>query len=251
MKCLPVGDSALSIEFGNEINKETNNRIRVFNNQLKYFNIDGIIETVPSFKSLLVYYDPGKLYFNEVKKIIYDLIEHRSMESNYKRKIIEIPVCYEEEFGEDLNFVSEYTNLSKEEIVKLHSSREYLIYMLGFLPGFAYLGGLDDRLVTPRLKIPRLKLEAGSVGIGGEQTGIYPLTSPGGWRIIGRTPLKPYDLNRERPILYEAGDYIKFKPITEKEYDEIKELVEIGIYECKVIEKISNRKEYSLIEGSA
>ena len=110
-------------------------------------------------------------------------------------------------------------------------------YRYGFLPGFAYLGGMDERLVTPRLKNPRLRLEAGAVGIGGEQTGIYPIASPGGWRIIGRTPLKPYDLERKNPILYEAGDYIKFKPINKKEYYGIKDLVDKEIYECNVLER--------------
>lgn len=236
MKCLPVGDSALTLEFGDEINYEINNKIRVFNKKIKSLNIDGIVETVPSFKALLIYYDPEKLFFSEAKDIVIDLFKTIDVENSKIRKVIEIPVCYDEEFGEDLDFVSQYTKLSKEEIIKLHSSKEYLIYMLGFLPGFAYLGGMNERLVTPRLKNPRLKLEAGSVGIGGEQTGIYPLASPGGWRIIGRTPLKPYDLNRNKTILYEAGDYIKFTPISKKKYYEIKDLVDKGIYECNVVE---------------
>ena len=121
-------------------------------------------------------------------------------------------------------------------MIKLHSSKDYLIYMLGFLPGFSYLGGLDERLHTPRLANPRIKINAGSVGIGGSQTGIYPLDSPGGWQLIGLTPVKTYDPNREVPILFEAGDYIRFVPIDEAEFYRIKELANKGEYQCIVHE---------------
>ena len=120
--------------------------------------------------------------------------------------------------------------------MKIHSSRDYLIYMLGFLPGFCYLGGLDERIHTPRLANPRVKISAGSVGIGGSQTGIYPLDSPGGWQLMGMTPVKTYDPERKNPILLEAGDYIRFIPVDEGEYKRIKELVERNEYECTVRE---------------
>ncbi len=232
MRFLTVGDCAISVEFGNKINPETNNKIIVFNNMIKDSNIDGIIETVPSFRSLLVYYDPLKLYFYEIKDILYNLYKKLDVKNNNNKRIIEIPVCYDEDFGIDLKFVGDYTNLSLDEVIKLHSEKEYLIYMLGFLPGFAYLGGMNKKLNTPRLN-----LEAGSVGIGGEQTGIYPLASPSGWRIIGRTPLKLYDTNREDTILYRAGDYIKFMPIDKNEFYEIENLVNKGIYELKILER--------------
>lgn len=130
-------------------------------------------------------------------------------------------MLYGGKYGEDLKDVAEINKLTEDEVIKIHSGTDYLIYMLGFLPGFAYLGGLDDRIKTPRLQNPRTKIHAGAVGIGGEQTGIYPLSSPGGWRLIGTTPVKPYDPERDEPILYSAGDYIRFVPIDKETFDDI------------------------------
>ena len=127
--------------------------------------------------------------------------------------------------------------LTPEEVIDIHSAKDYLIYMLGFLPGFSYLGGLDERIHTPRLANPRIRIPAGSVGIGGSQTGIYPLDSPGGWQLLGMTPVKTYDPEREVPILFEAGDYIRFVPVSEEEYQEIKKQVDEGTYQCTIHQK--------------
>lgn len=145
-----------------------------------------------------------------------------------------IPVCYGGEFGEDIAFVASHAGLTEQEVIDIHTGRDYLIFMLGFLPGFAYLGDMDKRLHTPRLSNPRTSIPAGSVGIGGEQTGIYPLASPGGWQLIGRTPVKPYDPTRADPILYRAGDYIRFFAVDEQEYRRIEELVSRNEYECRI-----------------
>lgn len=145
-----------------------------------------------------------------------------------------IPVCYGGEFGEDIAFVASHAGLTEQEVIDIHTGRDYLIFMLGFLPGFAYLGDMDKRLHTPRLSNPRTSIPAGSVGIGGEQTGIYPLASPGGWQLIGRTPVKPYDPTRAEPILYRAGDYIRFFAVDEQEYRRIEELVSRNEYECRI-----------------
>ena len=163
--------------------------------------------------------DRQYLYSEQLKKELSGISVEESAGQETPHHVVEIPVCYGGSYGEDLKDVAAHAGLTEEEVIKLHSSVDYNIYMLGFLPGFPYLGGLDPKLFTPRLDNPRTKIPEGSVGIGGEQTGIYPLESPGGWRLIGRTPLKLYDPDREQPFLYQAGDYIRFVPITAEEYE--------------------------------
>lgn len=218
-KILPAGDQALVVEFGQEISEELNRKVQILNQKITDRKIEGIVETVPTFRSLLVTYDPAVIGFQKLKQILEKIPADVDMSGDQGHHVVEIPVCYGGEFGEDLLDVAAHAGLSEEEVIRLHSEKEYNIYMLGFLPGFPYLGGLDPRLHTPRLANPRTKIPAGSVGIGGEQTGIYPLDSPGGWRLIGRTPLKLYDPDREEPFLYQAGDYIRFVPITREEYE--------------------------------
>lgn len=219
-RILPAGDQALVVEFGNEISEELNQKVQMLNKKITSLSVSGIVETVPTFRSLMVVYDPEEISFDKMKKILSDIQLDTDRPGSRERRVIEIPVCYGGEFGEDLTDVAAHAGLTEEEVIAIHCSKEYNIYMLGFLPGFPYLGGLDSRLHTPRLENPRTRIPAGSVGIGGEQTGIYPLDSPGGWRLIGRTPLKLYDPGREEPFLYGAGDYIRFVPITREEYED-------------------------------
>ena len=145
---------------------------------------------------------------------------------------MEIPVLYGGEYGPDLNYVAEYNHLTPEEVVRIHTSAEYLIYMLGFTPGFSYMGGMDERIATPRLESPRVLIPAGSVGIAGKQTGIYPIDSPGGWQLIGRTPVKLYDAHRDNPILLDAGLHVKFIPVDKSEFQRIESRIEQGRYHC-------------------
>ena len=232
---LPAGDSAVNVEFGRTIDPEINKKIRSLSDSLSRKPIRGVTECIPTFRSLLVCYDPlqtgGEALIKKLKK----RIDKLDSAAGASKRVFKIPVCYGGEFGEDIAFVASHAGLTKQEVIDIHTSRDYLIFMLGFLPGFAYLGDMDKRLHTPRLSNPRTSIPAGSVGIGGEQTGIYPLASPGGWQLIGRTPVRPYDPEAEQPILYSAGDYIRFFSVDEQEYRRIEQLVERGEYECEVI----------------
>ncbi len=236
IRILTAGDSALLIEFGKEINPETNRKITALVQLMREQHIEGIVDVIPAFCSLLINYDPRVLSYEELKERMEHLLKMETKTEATRKRVFEIPVCYGGEYGPDIENIAEHAGLSVEEVIKIHSSKDYLIYMLGFLPGFTYLGGLDERIHTPRLASPRLKIRAGSVGIGGSQTGIYPLDSPGGWQLMGMTPVRTYDPERQTPILVEAGDYIRFIPIDEEEFLRIQELVEKGEYQCVVHE---------------
>lgn len=236
IRILTAGDTALLIEFGKEINPETNRKITALVQLMREQHIEGIVDVIPAFCSLLINYDPRVLSYEELKERMEHLLKMETKTEATRKRIFEIPVCYGGEYGPDIENIAEHAGLSADEVIKIHSSKDYLIYMLGFLPGFTYLGGLDERIHTPRLASPRLKIRAGSVGIGGSQTGIYPLDSPGGWQLMGMTPVRTYDPERQTPILVEAGDYIRFIPIDEEEFLRIQELVEKGEYQCVVHE---------------
>lgn len=230
VRYLPSGDCAICVEFGNEISPEINAKIRAFKIALEKEKIDGIVETVPTYRSLLVVYRPEVIRFKELT-VKFDKI--REAMGNIQippPTVIEIPVLYGGEMGPDLENVAAHNHKTVEEVIQIHTSEEYLIYMLGFIAGFPYLGGMSKEIATPRLKSPRVKIEGGSVGIAGEQTGIYPVASPGGWQLIGRTPLKLYDADREKPVLLEAGQYIKFRSVTREEYGRIEKQVADNSY---------------------
>ena len=236
IRILTEGDSSVLVEFGKEISPDINRKISATVKMMREQHIEGVVDVIPAFCSLLVNYDPRVISFEELRDRLEGIVKLDVADGAGKKRVFEIPVCYGGEYGPDLQNIAEHAGLSPEEVVEIHSSRDYLIYMLGFLPGFCYLGGLDERIHTPRLANPRIRINAGSVGIGGSQTGIYPLDSPGGWQLMGMTPVKTYDPERKEPILVQAGDYIRFVPVDEEEYLRIKELVERGEYECVVRE---------------
>ena len=231
---LTAGDKAIVLEFGNEINKELNLLVRKMYYYISKKNIGGIEEIVPTSRSLTIYYNPQKVKFADLVQQLKELEDSVTEIALPIAYITEIPVLYGGEYGPDLEFVAQHNKLSSKEVINIHTKKEYFIYMLGFLPGFVYLGGMSDKIATPRLEKPRIKVPEGSVGIAAKQTGIYPIESPGGWQIIGRTPVKLYDPKKESPFLLKSGDYVKFYPINQKKFEEIKKIYKEGNYICKV-----------------
>ena len=216
---LPCGDTAVTIQIGNEISEEVNGEVVAVLQALSAASIPGIQELVPSYTAVCVHYDSLLLPYDRLLEFLRKMTVDVRNEQMNDKPVVKIPVCYGGEYGPDLAFVAQHNGLTPEEVVRRHSQCIYLVYMLGFLPGFAYMGGMDESIACPRLTSPRTKIPAGSVGIAGSQTGIYPLASPGGWQLIGRTPVKMFAMDGERAQFgLSAGDRVQFVPITEAEY---------------------------------
>lgn len=233
-----AGDSCVVIEYGDAISLDVNGRVQALRRTLESKKVSGLRELVPTYCSLAVYFDP--LAIDPLR--FFPLINRLASEAESdfigeKGRGVIIPVCYSFEFGPDLQNVIHHSGLSEEEVIKRHSSVDYYCYMLGFTPGFSYLGGMDESISTPRLVEPREKIPAGSVGIAGRQTGIYPIDSPGGWQLIGRTPLRMFDATREPPTLTDGGLWIRFRPISPNEYALIEEQVSHGEYTLEMFDK--------------
>ena len=215
------GDSAVTVEFGDRIAPEIHDRVLAFVRAVEELHTPGVIEVVPTYRSATVYVDPtvvDVMAFGEKLK----RLAHSSQGTPLQRgNLLEVPVVYGGEFGPDLEALAEAADLREDQVVALHASADYRVYMLGFSPGFPYLGTVPEPIAKPRLKEPRIKVPAGSVGIAESQTGIYPQESPGGWRIIGRTPLKLFDLHRPRPCLLAPGDRVRFVPMNRPDVDQV------------------------------
>lgn len=221
LRFLFCGETALKIEVGDEISKEVNSKVISLSDFIKLKNIQGIVEIVSTYTAVTVFFEPLVFDVDKFINLIEINIDKVNRKEGLKRNVIEIPVIYGGEYGPDLERVAKYNNISDDEVIKIHSNTEYLVYMIGFTPAFPYLGGMNKKISTPRLEVPRKNIWKGSVGIAGEQTGIYPLESPGGWNIIGRTPIELFKVNSYNPTLIKPGDSVKFIPISEKYYFEL------------------------------
>jgi inhibitor of KinA len=231
LKILPAGDQALVVEFGDTIEPEANRMVRELDSAIEALGMPGVLETVPTYRSLLVQYDPVKTSFDEILSRFAQLVTDLDEQSVGTSRVVRIPTLYGGEAGPDLEYVAEHAGIGTGDVIQIHSGTDYLVYMMGFSPGFPYLGGLSDLLTTPRLTTPRAAVPVGSVGIAETQTGVYPVTSPGGWRIIGRTPVRLFDPEASPPALLRAGDYLRFVPLeSEDSYQQILGRVERGEY---------------------
>jgi KipI family sensor histidine kinase inhibitor len=211
-KIVPLGDSALLVQLGVEIDLTVNRRVHALAALIDQSPIEGIIETIAAYATLLIHYDPLVLKYKEANRWVQSKLEQIGDLASRKPRRIEVPVKYGEEYGPDLDSVAAYHSLQVKDVIRIHSERIYTVYMMGFTPGFPYMGKLDEAIATPRLEVPRTNVLAGSVAIAGFQTGIYPLTSPGGWRLIGHTSLILFDPNADTPFLFAPGDEVKFVP---------------------------------------
>ena len=218
---LLVGDRGLLLEFGDEIHPQVNEKVRRMVLAIQAAGIEGVVEQVPTYRSLLIVYNPRVISVERLKAKLESIEQELGQAPLPEPTLTRIPVVYGGAYGPDLDYVATSHQISPEEVIRLHCGRTYLIYMIGFMPGFPYLGGLPPRIATPRLDTPRTVVPAGSVGIAGHQTGIYPTESPGGWRLIGRTPVRLFDPLRSPPARLAAGDRIRFVPVSPEEYQAI------------------------------
>jgi inhibitor of KinA len=225
----PISEQAVTLQFGNAISVEIHQQVLRYASAIQQAHMPGFVECVPAYSTLTIHFDlfvvhrsnligqtPLEKVFNYIKSLRIESIEKKQ-----QKKIHEIPVCYDDDFGLDLNELSGSLNLSVEKIIEIHSSTIYTVFMIGFTPGFPYMGEIDSRLECSRKTNPRKKVRAGSVAIAGKQTGIYPFDTPGGWQIIGRTPLKLFSAASNPPAHLQAGQQVKFVPIDRKEFDKL------------------------------
>nr|WP_010230684.1 5-oxoprolinase subunit PxpB [Gillisia marina] len=229
----PMGDRAILIDFEPEINEKSLEKLLNLKRIIENDSVEVEIEVINTYHSLLIIYDfTIENIYNKVLALK-QLVSSANIEKNINSKIYHIPVCYEEEFGLDLELIASEKNLTISKIIQLHTAPVYTVYFIGFLPGFLYLGGLDNKLQISRKSSPRMKVEKGAVGIGENQTGIYPKSSPGGWQIIGNSPISFFDKNANPPCVILPGDKVKFYSISKSQYVQISDEIKRGLFQLK------------------
>lgn len=228
------GDRGILVNFEQRIESEINQRVIQLSERLISQHPSGLLYTIPAYCSLTIQYDPKLLSFAQLSKSIEDLIAAPTDQVERNTRKLDIPVCYDPEFGLDLEAICRDKDISPDRLIEEHTKPDYRVYMLGFLPGFVYLGKLPNTLACKRRSDPRLRVPQQSVAIAGEQTGIYPSEAPGGWNIIGRTPLPLIEPDKPEPFLFRAGDLVRFRSVDKDQFKEIEEAVFAGNYEIKV-----------------
>lgn len=237
VKFLTQGESGIVVEFGTDIDPTINTRVHQLARRIQSQYPQLVEAVVPTYRSLLVCFDPLQIsrgdLMTKIEKISAEQDSDSAKESSGSTVVI--PTCYGGNFGPDLDFVARHNNISTDEVIRIHTSTAYRIYMMGFTPGFPYLGGMSGKIAAPRLEKPRTRIPAGSVGIAGTQTGLYPVESPGGWQLIGRTPLKVFNSGSRSPFLYSAGDFLQFEPVSVFDYEKIRLDVERGLFQPRIL----------------
>ena len=233
LQYIPAGDAAIIIRAGNDISVETHYQVRRLVIAIEQLRIPGLLDIVPAYSDVMVHYDPSITNYKALLELLQETSQHADAIELAPPSVMQVPVLYGSEYGPDLTEVAVKNKLSESEVIRIHTSVNYLVYMLGFTPGFCYLGGLNQKIATERRQTPRLKIPAGSVGIAGNQTGIYPIESPGGWQIIGQTPVKLFNPGIEPYFLACAGDFIRFIPIDKAEFLRIRNDVNQGKYQVQ------------------
>lgn len=229
VRFLPSGDTALVVEFGDRIDRALNARVLRLNAAVRAARLPGVVETLPTFRSLMVHYDPLKTANGTLARSIERLLDEGTAQQQTVKRW-RIPACYDPQHGPDLAEVAERAGLSADEVIRLHSETEYLVYMVGFSPGFPYMGDVPPPLALPRRTDPRVRVPGGSIAIAAGMTSVYPVESPGGWHLIGATPARLFDLSWDQPALLKAGDSVRFESIVGSDYEKILAAVATGSY---------------------
>jgi len=217
-RIVTAGDAAILVQFENRIDPVINRTVIAVAQAIHSAGIAGVRDVVPTYRSVAIHFDPLRTDRDALVSRVERDAASALPTATEQAEPIRIPVCYCAEFGPDLASVAAVAGVSEAEVIRLHTSRTYRVFMLGFVPGFAYMGTVDERIAAPRLRVPRVRVPPGSVGIAGVQTGIYPTATPGGWQIVGRTPIRPFDPDRSEPFLFKPGDAVQFHAVRREEY---------------------------------